>query len=77
MTRKARKDTFSHRMQVDADESTKALCEELITRSGSRTFSEAFRRALACFDAFLKCVKAGGKVILEDKDGRQTEIRFF
>lgn len=64
-----------HRIQIVVTADGKKLIDGLRKKNGNATFAQTARRAFAMLDMILDHQAAGGKVVLQNKDGTQETIR--
>lgn len=62
------------RMQFDFAPIAVTELDRLVDETGAASRAEVIRRALAVFDLMMSYKKTGGKVILQDAEGKETAL---
>lgn len=65
------------RISLDVSPKAKQEFVKLQKKTGSHTLVELFRKALAVLEMIVDHQKAGGKVVLENKDGTREALRLI
>lgn len=66
-----------YRLNIDLDAKAKTELPKLQKKLGSATLIDVFRKALAVLEMIVDHQKAGGKVVLENKDGTREALRLI
>lgn len=66
-----------YRLNIDLDAKAKTELPKLQKKLGATTLIDVFRKALAVLEMIVDHQKAGGKVVLENKDGTREALRLI
>lgn len=65
------------RMSFDVLPFERREFENLTEKAGDASMTHTLRRSLALYRSVIELHKQGGKVIFEDKDGKQEVLKFL
>ncbi len=66
-----------YRVSIDLEEKARTELPKLQKKVGAMNLIDLFRRALAVLEMIVDHQKAGGKVVLENRDGKQEVLRII
>ncbi len=64
-----------HRLNLALSEWVAERLDRLVQEVNAESRTDLIRRALAVYDECVDTQKAGGRVVLESKDGERTQLR--
>ena len=65
------------RISLDVSSDAKKEFVKLQKKCGAHTLVELFRKAMSFYELAVDHQKAGGKVVLENRDGKQEVLRII
>jgi len=66
-----------YRVSIDLEDKARAELPKLQKKVGALNLIDLFRKALAMLEMIVDHQKAGGKVVLQSKDGTQEVLRLI